>query len=434
MRSDSKVLRALPLGLSICTALTAGAIPASCLAATVQNCGDGGPGSGSLRDVIAGAAPGETIDMTQLPAKCGMANSVITLLGGEIAIAQDDLRLQGPSEGSVTIQVAAGTNARIFEHTGIGVLAINDLTLTNGNVHAGPAPAFGGCVLSNGTVFMTRGVAAHCSASGSDARGGALYAQNIVLSKSTISDSHAIGTQFGAGGGIYSSGLSVFYSTVRGNSASDSGGGIMSNSATPGVYSYINNSTIEGNSSKFCAGAYLATTHGSHIANTTVSRNFATEHDGGVCTAGSASIRSSTIAYNSSTLWSGGLKQFEGNIELQSTILAMNAGPSTTDLYLLNSTASGADNLILTVTGNVPAGLIKVSLDPKLGPLAYNGGFTKTHMLMPDSPAIGSGNNAEAASSDQRGKGYPRSTGPSYLTDIGAIQAETILVSDFERW
>ena len=47
-------------------------------------------------------------------------------------------------------------------------------------------------------------------------------------------------------------------------------------------------------------------------------------------------------------------------------------------------------------------------IDPKLGPLALNGGKTKTHALLAGSPAIDRGDNANLPPTDQRGAGFPR--------------------------
>jgi hypothetical protein len=59
-----------------------------------------------------------------------------------------------------------------------------------------------------------------------------------------------------------------------------------------------------------------------------------------------------------------------------------------------------------------------LSGDAKLGPLANNGGPTRTHALLADSPAIDAGNCAFAESYDQRGR--PRPIGAS--CDIGAFE------------
>jgi hypothetical protein len=56
-------------------------------------------------------------------------------------------------------------------------------------------------------------------------------------------------------------------------------------------------------------------------------------------------------------------------------------------------------------------------VDPKLGPLADNGGPTPTLALLPGSPAIAAGDSASAPATDQRG--FPR---PAGSADIGAYE------------
>ena len=58
-----------------------------------------------------------------------------------------------------------------------------------------------------------------------------------------------------------------------------------------------------------------------------------------------------------------------------------------------------------------------IGLDPKLGPLANNGGMTKTHALLKHSPAINAGDDSIAPPTDQRGVKRPQ--GPH--VDIGAV-------------
>ena len=70
--------------------------------------------------------------------------------------------------------------------------------------------------------------------------------------------------------------------------------------------------------------------------------------------------------------------------------------------------------------------------DPRLGPLADNGGPTQTLALLPDSPAINAGNPnfAPPPATDQRGPGFQRVRGGRI--DIGAfeVQSVTLSVSD----
>jgi len=55
---------------------------------------------------------------------------------------------------------------------------------------------------------------------------------------------------------------------------------------------------------------------------------------------------------------------------------------------------------------------------------------TRTHFLLPDSPAIDAGNDALGTSKDQRGTGFSRQAGAG--VDIGAVESDTIFVSGFE--
>ena len=60
--------------------------------------------------------------------------------------------------------------------------------------------------------------------------------------------------------------------------------------------------------------------------------------------------------------------------------------------------------------------------DPLLGPLADNGGATLTHVLLPGSPAIDSGDDVACPASDQRDVSRPQGAG----CDRGAVEAVDI--------
>ena len=65
-------------------------------------------------------------------------------------------------------------------------------------------------------------------------------------------------------------------------------------------------------------------------------------------------------------------------------------------------------------------------LDARLGPLANNGGPTRTHALLAGSPAIDRGDGAGAPATDQRGPGFPRRKDGNgdgrAAVDIGAFE------------
>ena len=80
------------------------------------------------------------------------------------------------------------------------------------------------------------------------------------------------------------------------------------------------------------------------------------------------------------------------------------------------------------IASNTPAGGDSFT-DPKLGPLANNGGPTLTMALLPGSPAIDAGNTSLAPATDQRGFPRPPAWPPtSALSNYGSVMP-TIAVS-----
>jgi hypothetical protein len=117
-------------------------------------------------------------------------------------------------------------------------------------------------------------------------------------------------------------------------------------------------------------------------------------------------------------------------VQAQNTILAHNSAQIGPEME--GTIDSGGTNLIFRPTGititrapGIPADL--TSVDPKLAPLASNGGPTQTMAIAPGSPAIGAGtavSNTEVIAppfpaTDQRG--YPR-TSSGGSVDIGAYE------------
>lgn len=85
---------------------------------TVTNLHDSGPGS--LRQAIADAAPGDTIDFS--------VTGTITLASGELVI-DEDLTINGP--GATNLTVSGNNSNRVFNITN-SAAEIRNLTIANG--------------------------------------------------------------------------------------------------------------------------------------------------------------------------------------------------------------------------------------------------------------------------------------------------------------
>lgn len=408
---------------------------------TVSNCTDHDPGS--LRDIIDNVAQsGDTVDLTALPMQCG----TITLTTGEIVVAQDGLTLQGPSSAEGFVTISGGNYYRVFHHTGSGTLAIASLTVADGYYHIA-GNAYGGCIESdNGNIQLNHTVVRGCTVLSDTgfANGGgiATFSGNVELLTSTVSENRAVAyANVALGGGIYAnSTLTAKYSSIGGNAeysgpgSFGSGGGAFARNTT------IAASTLYNNIAEYGGGLLAA--GNATILNSTISGNTASSAKGGSAlysvAADSVNILNSTIAFNHQDDSSAFGVFFYGSqptsvLTLQSSIIANNtagAANTPTDLYVAagNGVLSGADNLV--IASNVASGVITVTTDPMLGPLQLNGGWTRTHALLPGSPALNVGNNNAMQPNDQRGDGYPRMTGPT--VDIGAVQFETIFADDFD--
>ena len=146
--------------------------------------------------------------------------------------------------------------------------------------------------------------------------------------------------------------------------------------------------------------------------NNTISGNTAEEIGSGVHVAypgggaGVLNLNSSTIVNNTAASV-GGVYWFDtlGHppVNIRNTIIANNradiSGKFTSQGYNLIENASGG-TITGTTTGNI------TGVDPNLGALAENGGFTTTHALLPGSPAIDKGHGGDLTT-EQRGVTRP---------------------------
>jgi len=429
-------------------------------AATITVTTTADSGAGSLRNAIATAAAGDTIQFA-----AALNGQTITLTTAELLIDKN-LTITGPGPAQLTVKrsTAGGTPSfRIFE-IGVGhTVTIHGLTISNGNVQGG-FPGNAGAGIFNGNSVLTID---DCVMSGNSATyGGAIFSDDNAFMNSTLTISNSALNDNSAaqsGGAIHNRGsvLTVSISTMSGNSAGF-GGGIFNNATTTGgAQITISTSTLTGNVASYGGAIYDEGGGDSHYASvelidSTISGNYASGDGGGIYSDGFNSgnafllARNSTFSSNVASGSGGGIYNnggFDSNnakVYLETTTMSGNSAGTggailsdgqeggkfgqtavTIGNTILNAGASGGNiqnlgfgdvfsagyNLssddgggFLTAPGD------QINTDPMLGPLQDNGGPTFTHGLLTGSPALNAGDPSftPPPDFDQRGTGFPR--------------------------
>ncbi|HBJ34421.1 MAG TPA: hypothetical protein DDZ51_06580 [Planctomycetaceae bacterium] len=343
--------------------------------------------------------------------------------------------------------IDAGGLFRIFDvHSGAS-LTLEGVTLTGGHAviggdgaHGGAIQvAFGGAVDVRSSVIRDNfgansgAVAAFGAANFTDVEfvgnrsnltGGAISMRTTTV---TVAGSRFAGNSAGHGGAINATGgtLTITESSFIDNQASAGGGAI---DLTTGNSASVLGSTLSGNSAVGDGGAIRNAGANLNIGNSTVSGNEAFR-GGGIFT-GPASGSGATLVSVHNTIVEnradsgGGIFHGGGTSTLSNSIVALNEAGSGPDVG--NGVSSGGGNLIGSNAGgggfvsSDAVGTSQWPLDPKIGPLADNGGPTQTHALRRSSPAIDGGVGVSGFGTDQRGK--PRPAGAA--RDIGSYEVQ----------
>ena len=458
-------------------------------------------GAGSLRQVIAGSAAGDTIVFG--------VSGTITLTSGELVVA-NDLTISGP--GTSALAISGAGKSRIFNINSNVTALISSLTVTNGwapgngggiynagtlrldnlilSGNSTPAGAggaagqsggpggSGGGIWNGGTCFVNRcsfssnhtggggsgGYAQYSPGSGGGGGdGGGIYnASQMALTNCTVSNNSSGGGGNGAGSslfaggggsggrgaGVYSGGSLVLIGCTLVNNRTGSGGnggstgtGMPANGGPGGDGGSIcatgpfvlTNCTIWGNS---CGNGGVAGSGGMGTRPPGGAGGFG----GGICYYASPTqvvVVACTIVANSTggggspggpsgsgggvyAAQSGPLYYFLDDIVALNSATNAGTGPDVCGAFnSLGHNLIGAtnDSSGFSASGDL-TGTSSSPLDPKLGPLADNGGPTLTMALLPGSPAIDAGDTSLALATDQRGVPRPF----SLAADIGAFE------------
>lgn len=375
---------------------------------------------GTVRQGLLCAHNGDTVDLTQL------ACSKITLSAPLVA-GPGSITLDGPGRDKLTIDATGKFRALVHNAGEYYGLYVNDLTIANGRYEGSLTFSVGGCIISNGNVFVSDGAISSCYVSGSvNAQGGGIFASGTVSlyhSSVTGSTAHGSGGGNASGGGIRATYVELNKSTVSGNTASYTGTGYAFGGGVSAYTIQADNSTISGNGAATAkAGIYAAY---ANLFNSTVSGNHA-DHGavGGVYAQLGAQIFNCTITANTGKgAFAAGLYggfATSPTSFLQSTIIANNSA-SGVELDVGSAfgfAILGSNNLIMAPQDGSRVPFDTIVEDPLLGPLQDNGGPTRTRALLPGSPAIDRGKTVAGVAFDQRG--FARAVGGK--PDIGAFE------------
>ena len=403
----------LPLGLLLTVAL---ALPGPSTAATltVTNFGDSGA-PGQLRTLIGGAAAGDTIVIP--PGTVTLAGPA-DASGGGLAIGKS-LTIQGAGTGLSIIDGGGVERGVLIYGSGTSV-AVSNVTIRNGVDRT----EFGGA-----GIFIDGGT-------------------TVALTNVTISGNRALGT--GTGGGLLvniGSTVTLSNVTLSGNTSATYNGGL----ANYGI-ARVTDVTVNGNSAANGAGIGNNPGGTATLTNVTVSENTAGQFGGGLENFGTATLTNVTISANAATIDGGGIENAEGGVltlvnvtvsantgsgisnlgslSLKNVLLSGNAAPTGDDANCHFSDKSGQ---VTSLGHNLDSGTTcgftgpgdLSGVNPVLGPLQNNGGLTRTHALLPGSPAINAGTNSGCPPTDQRGIARPQGS----TCDIGAFEFGVIVAA-----
>jgi hypothetical protein len=348
---------------------------------------------GSLRAAITTANTNSEDDTINLPA----GTYILSGYAGEDGNISGDLDINTTHSIDIVGKCAATTLIdgnqvdRVF-HIHNGTVSISNVTIQNGKSYFGTG---GGGIYNNGRLTLT-----YCEINGngiekalSPGDGGGLYnSGTATLRNCTVSnnisgeDKGPCNRYAGDGGGIYNTGEMVLTNCTVSNN--ETGYGMDGGGDGGGIYNSSGSLTL---------------------INCTISNNATPYVGNGGGIYGEATLKNTIVANNQSHYGDGS--------DCYGTINSLG--------YNLIEDTSGC-MIDGTLFGNI------TEVDPILGPLADNGGPTRTHALLLGSPAIDAGN-SKGIPFDQRGCPRPIDVpdidNVSDGADIGAFEYDPIYIS-----
>ncbi len=321
-----------------------------------------------------------------------------------------------------------------------GTVTLDNDTLSSNQAVGGNGGPGGGAAgaTSSGVVLGPYG-------SGGAGSGGGLYAAagSVTLNNDTLSSNQAVGGSGGNGYYVWTGGNGVPQGGSGGSGGAGSGGGlyVAAGAVTLNYDTLSSNQAVGGNGGQGGGGG--GTAYGGRFLSGGGGPAGTGSGGGLYAAAGSVTLTNDTLGSNQAVggnvgksgggigaafggaAFGGGIDNAAGPdvLQIYDTILADNSA-STTGPDLDGGLTSLGFNLIGNSTGGSGfAASDLLNVNPLLGPLQNNGGPTQTMALLPGSPAIDAGDNANAPAYDQRGPGFARVVNGTI--DIGAFELQT---------
>lgn len=390
--------------------------------------------SGGGAGRVVSVSPGATVTLSEL----NIQNGHLTAAQGAGIANGGTLTLK-----NVIVAFNTSTGGATFNDNGGGIWNAGNLTVVSSYIFGNQADNNGaGIYNQTGTLTVQNSVISRNIA---NLYGGGL--ENEAAATLTHTNVVNNASRY-AGGGIAdrSGPMTLSDVTISGNDGVVRAGGMFHSSANPAILTNVafrsngspgfggglENFTgaviltdviFESNASDTQGGAIFQDGGTTTLTNATFSDNGAGANGGGLCNCGglggTVTLLNATFGGNWTAGGFGGAFANSGILNLKNTILANS--PSGGNCYNTGSLIDRGHNLDSGIgCGFSPANHDLIGVDPLLGPLQFNGGYTDTLALLKGSPAINKGTNVGCPAKDQRG--HPRITPTDPTCDIGAYE------------
>ncbi len=212
--------------------------------------------------------------------------------------------------------------------------------------------------------------------------------------------------------------LSLVRSTISGNASVLDGGGVR---VTGSAAAIVDSCTISGNTAaRNGGGLFVFGSLAVTVVNSTISGNTAGTYGGGIMNSAVLTMANCTLAHNSAA--TGEAVRTYAALSLSNCVVAHAANGGT---LMVGEYTDAGHNIVEDGIGLTHS--TSFAADPRLGPLEDNGGPTRTHALLADSPGLDAGDCAGGTVVvDQRGTARPQGS----ACDIGSFEREAVCLAD----